>query len=132
MILAVLCALGGCLLSLCMIVHAKCQHGVANHQERKNGDLHLDPSERWWCSGSKKNILSAGTASRSITGPSSIPPTITVANGRCTWLPMPVEIAAGNRPIQAERAVISSGRIRVEAARYIASSGSRPWDFSWL
>jgi hypothetical protein len=27
-----------------------------------------------------------------------------------------VEIAAGNRPMQAERLVISSGRIRVEAA----------------
>ena len=58
-----------------------------------------------------------------MTGPTSMPPTITVASGRCTWLPIPVEIAAGKRPMQAERAVISKGRMRVEAARNIASSG---------
>ncbi len=28
----------------------------------------------------------------------NMPPTITVASGRCTWLPMPVETAAGSRP----------------------------------
>jgi hypothetical protein len=46
----------------------------------------------------------------------NIPPTTTVASGRWTWLPMPVETAAGNNPIQAESAVISIGRIRCEAA----------------
>ena len=58
-----------------------------------------------------------------MTGPTSMPPTITVASGRCTWLPMPVEIAAGSRPMHAESAVISRGRMRVDAARYIASTG---------
>ena len=32
-----------------------------------------------------------------------MPPTTTVANGRCTWLPMPCDIAAGNRPMQADK-----------------------------
>jgi len=31
---------------------------------------------------------------------------------RWTWLPMPVEIAAGKRPMQADKAVINIGRIR--------------------
>jgi hypothetical protein len=57
----------------------------------------------------RKIIRSAGTARSSITGPTSMPPTITVASGRCTWLPIPVEIAAGSRPMHAERAVISRG-----------------------
>ena len=61
-----------------------------------------------------------------MTGPTSMPPTITVASGRCTWLPIPVEIAAGSRPMQAESAVISRGRMRVEAARNIASTGAKP------
>jgi hypothetical protein len=54
-------------------------------------------------------------------GPKNIPPTTTVASGRCTWLPMPVEIAAGSKPMQADRAVISIGRIRCEAA----------WNMAW-
>ena len=74
----------------------------------------------------RKTILSAGTTRSSMMGPTSMPPTITVASGRCTWLPMPVEIAAGNRPMQAESAVISRGRMRVDAARNIASSGVQP------
>ena len=41
-----------------------------------------------------------------------MPPMTTVASGRCTWLPMPVETAAGSSPIQADSAVISMGRIR--------------------
>ena len=61
-----------------------------------------------------------------MTGPTSMPPTITVASGRCTWLPMPVEMAAGKRPMQAESAVISRGRMRVLAARYIESTGAKP------
>jgi hypothetical protein len=32
-----------------------------------------------------------------------MPPTTTVASGRCTWLPMPCEMAAGNRPMQADK-----------------------------
>jgi hypothetical protein len=40
----------------------------------------------------------------------SMPPTTTVASGRCTWLPMPAETAAGRRPMQADHAVISIGR----------------------
>ena len=51
-----------------------------------------------------------------MTGPINMPPTTTVARGRCTWLPMPVEIAAGNSPIQAESAVINIGRILCSAA----------------
>ena len=66
--------------------------------------------------GLRNIILSAGTARSSMTGPTNMPPTITVASGRCTWLPIPVEIAAGKRPMQAESAVISKGRMRVEAA----------------
>jgi hypothetical protein len=56
-----------------------------------------------------------------MTGPVTMPPTTTVASGRWTWLPMPVEIAAGNRPMQADNAVINIGRIRCSAAWYIAA-----------
>ena len=42
----------------------------------------------------------------------NIPPTTPVASGRCTWLPMPVDTAAGSNPMQADKAVISIGRIR--------------------
>jgi site-specific DNA recombinase len=35
--------------------------------------------------------------------------------GRCTWLPMPCETAAGNSPTPADSAVISIGRIRCSA-----------------
>ena len=45
----------------------------------------------------------------------ALPPMTTVASGRCTWLPMPCEIAAGNSPTPAESAVISMGRIRCSA-----------------
>ena len=41
-------------------------------------------------------------------GPISIPPTTTIASGRCTWLPIAVEKAAGNRPIAAENPVIKT------------------------
>jgi hypothetical protein len=43
------------------------------------------------------------------------PPTITVASGRCVWAPMPVEMAAGTSPMQADRQVISTGRMRTSA-----------------
>jgi len=65
--------------------------------------------------------------SSSQTGPISMPP-ITLASGRCTWLPMPVEIAAANKPIAAETAIIRIGRICSPAARNIfrASAGPPP------
>jgi hypothetical protein len=40
-------------------------------------------------------VCSAGTTTSSMMGPISMPPTTTVASGRCTWLPVPVEIAGG-------------------------------------
>ena len=57
-----------------------------------------------------------GTTISSMRGPKRRPPTTTVASGRCTWLPMPLDTAAGRRPMQAESAVISIGRIRWSAA----------------
>ena len=39
---------------------------------------------------------------------------------------MPVETAAGSKPMQADSAVISMGRMRCEAARNIASIVSTP------
>jgi hypothetical protein len=66
---------------------------------------------------SKKSVCRAGTTTSKKSGPTSIPPPpTTVARGRCTWLPIPVEIAAGSKPIQADKAVINIGRIRCEAA----------------
>ncbi len=56
----------------------------------------------------------------------NMPPTTTVASGRCTWLPMPVDTAAGSKPIQADSAVISIGRIRCEAAWNIPSIAPIP------
>ena len=64
----------------------------------------------------QKSVCTAGTTTSKRSGPTSIPPTTTVARGRCTWLPIPVEIAAGSKPIQADKAVINIGRIRCEAA----------------
>ena len=40
------------------------------------------------------------------------PPMTTVANGRCTSAPSPVESAIGRNPIDATRAVMSTGRRR--------------------
>ena len=71
-------------------------------------------------------IRSAGTITSNMTGPTSMPPTTTVASGRCTWLPMPVETAAGNSPMHAHSAVISIGRIRWVAAWSIDSVASMP------
>src|SRR5262249_8183298 len=61
----------------------------------------------------RETALSAGTTMSSMIGPNSIPPTMTVARCRCTWLPILVEIAAGTRPIQAEKLVMSIGLMRV-------------------
>jgi hypothetical protein len=65
---------------------------------------------------SRNSVCTAGTTMRRMIGPKNIPPTTTVASGRCTWLPMPVETAAGSKPMQADKAVISIGRIRCDAA----------------
>ena len=40
---------------------------------------------------SKNKVCRAGTTTSMMIGPTSMPPTTTVASGRCTWLPMPVE-----------------------------------------
>jgi hypothetical protein len=45
---------------------------------------------------------------------------------------MPVENAAGTRPIQADSAVISMGRMRFSAARSMASTGPNPCALNWL
>src|SRR5205823_12891157 len=51
----------------------------------------------------ERNIMqNAGTTTSSMIGPMNRPPTTTVARGRCTWLPIPVEIAAGNKPMHAD------------------------------
>jgi len=52
--------------------------------------------------------------------------TITVASGRCTWLPMPLESAAGSRPMQADSVIIRIGRICSPTAWNIASNGGIP------
>jgi hypothetical protein len=47
----------------------------------------------------RNTLRIAGATTRSRIGPMVMPPTTTVARGFWTWLPMPVEIAAGNRPM---------------------------------
>jgi hypothetical protein len=56
----------------------------------------------------------------------SSPPTITIANGFCESLPIPVDIAAGNRPMHATSAVIIIGRSRNRDASYVAVTISFP------
>ena len=70
---------------------------------------------------SRIRVCSAGTMMSSRIGPMSMPPTTTVASGRWTWLPIPVEIAAGSRPMQADSAIIMIGRICCPTASNIAS-----------
>jgi len=77
-------------------------------------------------------MRSAGTTTSNMIGPISMPPTTTVASGRCTWLPIAVDMAAGNRPMQADMAVISIGRIRWVAAWNMASVASMPWRWTQL
>jgi hypothetical protein len=72
-------------------------------------------------------MRSAGTTTSTMIGPIKSPPTTTVASGRCTWLPMAAEIAAGNKPMQADIAVISIGRICRVAAWNIASVAFSRW-----
>jgi hypothetical protein len=42
-------------------------------------------------------MRNAGTTTSNMIGPTNIPPTTTVASGRCTWLPIPVDMAAGKQ-----------------------------------
>ena len=60
------------------------------------------------------------------------PPTITMANGFCESLPIPVDMAAGSRPKQATRAVIMMGRRRRTEASRVALKISLPSSRSLL
>ncbi len=55
-----------------------------------------------------------------------MPPTTTRAKGRCTWEPMPFDTAAGNRPTQAAKQVMATGRSWVEQAWRMASVRGTP------
>ena len=59
-------------------------------------------------------------------GPISMPPTITAASGRCTWLPIPADSAAGSRPMHADKVIIRIGRICSLTAWNMASIGATP------
>ena len=59
------------------------------------------------------------------------PPMTTVASGRCTSAPTPVLNAIGTKPRLATSVVISTGRSRVSAAWFTASSSGRPFCRSW-
>ena len=67
-----------------------------------------------------------GITSRLQIGDSSMPPTITQASGCWTCEPMPVESAAGTRPMQAEKPVMKTCRIRASPAWMIAVSVPMP------
>jgi cobalt-zinc-cadmium resistance protein CzcA len=69
---------------------------------------------------------SVGITSRLQMGDSNMPPTTTQASGCCTCAPMPVDSAAGTRPMQADRPVMKICRMRVSPARIIASSRCMP------
>ena len=71
-----------------------------------------------------------GITSRLQIGDSSMPPTITQASGCCTCEPMPVESAAGTRPMQADRPVMNTWRIRASPACRIAVSVPIPSSMS--
>ena len=58
------------------------QHGAANHQVSDDGSAHFDASPTCGRSPPRKIIRRAGTATSSMNGPTSIPPTMTVASGR--------------------------------------------------
>jgi len=55
-----------------------------------------------------------------------------MANGRCESLPMPVDIAAGSRPMQATIAVMKIGRSRSSDASCVAVTMSFPSSRSLL
>jgi len=61
-----------------------------------------------------------------------MPPTTTKASGFCTWLPMPVETAAGSNPIAAARQVITTGRRLFSDVTRRASSRDCPSFTAWL
>ena len=63
-------------------------------------------------------------------GASVMPPTTTMASGFCTCEPMPVETAAGNRPMPAITQVISTGRICSSPVRTTAAARSSPLSIS--
>ena len=54
------------------------------------------------------------------------PPTTTVAKGRCTSDPTPVDSSMGMSPKAAMAAVISTGRRRDNAPKNMASAWFRP------
>src|SRR5215470_8911074 len=86
------------------------QQKTANQCEMETNVFHVGRGLiMGFLSRARKTTLSAGTTMSSMIGPNNIPPTMTVARGRCTWLPIPVEIAAGTRPIHAEKLVMSIG-----------------------
>src|SRR5690349_1293648 len=74
----------------------------------------------------EKAPIAAGSTVRNRQGASSMPPTTTIASGRCTWLPIAVEKAAGSRPTQAATQVIRTGRICCRQVARSAGSRSRP------
>lgn len=58
------------------------------------------------------------------------PPIITIAKGFCDSEPIPVDIAAGNKPIAAIDAVITTGRMRVSTpTEILLLSGMRSLRF---
>jgi len=74
----------------------------------------------------EKMSINTGSTMRISTGASRMPPTTTRASGFCTWEPMPVDIAAGNKPTQATVQVMITGRIWISQARKIAPARSNP------
>ncbi len=60
------------------------------------------------------------------------PPTTTVANGRCTSLPIPVEKSKGIIPKAAARAVMSTGLNLRQAPLIDASSIEKPSRSNWF
>ena len=53
------------------------------------------------------------------------PPMMTMAKGFCDSEPMPVEMAAGNKPMDAIRAVMTTGRVRAMTPLMIEDSRDR-------
>ena len=60
------------------------------------------------------------------------PPMTTVASGRCTSAPVPVDRAIGTNPREATRAVMSTGRSLFNEPSTIASSDGIPCSRNWL
>src|SRR6185436_17897017 len=84
-------------------------------------------TRRW-----EKKPIAAGSTVRNRIGASNMPPTTTIASGRCTWLPIAVENAAGSRPTQAATQVIRTGRICWAQVARSACSRARPASTSRL